>query len=76
MAKSVTEIQKEIQELGPIEKRELLGLLVEDLNHSEDGSLDQVWLHEAQNRFKELKQGNVEGIPASQVFAKVESRLR
>ena len=75
MAKEISEIQADIQQLEALEKRELLGLLVADLEDSSNGELDEVWLKEAQRRFQELKDGSVEGIPASQVFAKLERRL-
>ena len=71
MAKALSEIQK----LGPLQKRELLGFLVTALEDSANGELDAVWLKEAQRRFQELKDGSVQGIPASQVFAKLERRL-
>jgi hypothetical protein len=75
MAKAISEIKSEIQELEPLQKRELLGLLVADLEDSEGGELDEIWLKEAQRRFQELKDGSVKGVPASQVFAKLERRL-
>ncbi|MEX0914455.1 MAG: hypothetical protein WD397_04635 [Wenzhouxiangellaceae bacterium] len=56
-------------------KRELLGLLVTEMEGSENGDLDEIWLREAQLRFQESKDGSAEGIPASQVFAKLERRL-
>lgn len=75
MVKAISEIRAEIQELEPLEKRELLGLLVAELEDSDNGDVDEVWLIEAQRRFQELKDGSVQGIPASQVFAKLERRL-
>lgn len=75
MAKEISEIQAEIQELKPLQKRELLGILVAELDGSENGNLDEIWLKEAQRRFLEVKEGAVEGIPVSEVFAKLESRL-
>jgi len=75
MAKEISEIQADIQQLEALQKRELLGLLVADLEDSSNGGLDEVWLKEAQRRFQELKDGSVQGIPASRVFAKLERRL-
>jgi hypothetical protein len=75
MTKAISEIRAEIQELEPLQKRELLGLLVAELEDSENGEVDEVWLLEAQRRFQELKDGSVQGIPASQVFAKLERRI-
>ena len=75
MAKEISRIHAEIQQLESLQKRELLGLLVADLEGSANGELDEVWLKEAQRRFQELKDGSVQGIPASRVFAKLERRL-
>lgn len=75
MAKAISEIKAEIQELEPLQKRELLGLLVADLEDSEGGEFDAIWLKEAQRRFQELKDGSAQGVPASQVFANLERRL-
>ena len=75
MAKAIFEIRAEIQELEPLQKRELLGLLVAELEDSENREVDEVWLLEAQRRFQELKDGSVQGIPANQVFAKLERRI-
>ncbi len=71
MTKAISEIRAEIQELEPLQKRELLGLLVAELEDSENGEVDEVWLLEAQRRFQELKDGSVQG----QVFAKLERRI-
>jgi hypothetical protein len=75
MTKAISEIRAEIQELEPLQKRELLGLLVAELEDSENAEVDEFWLLEAQRRFQELKDGSVQGIPASQVFAKLERRI-
>ena len=75
MARAISEIKAEIQELEPLQKRELLGLLVADLEGSEGGEFDAIWLKEAQRRFQELKDGSSQGVPASQVFANFERRL-
>lgn len=75
MAKAISEIKAEIEELEPLQKRELLGLLVADLEDSEGGEFDSIWLKEAQRRFQELKDGSAQGIPANQVFANLEHRI-
>ena len=75
MVKAISEIKAEIQELEPLEKRELLGLLVADLEDSEGGEFDAIWLKEAQRRFQELKDGSATVIPANQVFVNLERRL-
>jgi len=75
MAKAISELQAEIQKLEPLQKRELLGRLVAELEGSQSSGLDEIWLKEAQRRFEDLKDGSAKGIPAGQVFAKLEERL-
>jgi len=75
MARALSEMKAEIQELEPLQKRELLGFLVADLEDSEGGEFDSIWLKEAQRRFQELKDGSAQGVPASRVFANLERRL-
>ena len=75
MAKAISELQAEIQKLEPLQKRELLGCLVAELEGSQSSGLDEIWLKEAQRRFEDLKDGSAKGIPAGQVFAKLEERL-
>lgn len=47
-----------------------------DLEGSSNGELDELWLEEAHRRFQELKDGSVQGIPASQVFARLKRTRR
>jgi hypothetical protein len=75
MAKATSEVQANTQELESHKKRELLGLLVADLEDSSNGELDKNWRKEAQRRFQELKDGYAHGIPVNHVFAKLERRL-
>lgn len=75
MAKAVSKSEAEIQELEPLQKRELPGLMVADLEESKSAGLDDIWLKEAQRRFQELKDVSVKGVPASQVLAKLGLRL-
>jgi len=75
MAKAISELQAEIQKLEPLQKCELLGRLVAELEGSQSSGLDEIWLKEAQRRFEDLKDGSAKGVPAGQVFAKLEERL-
>lgn len=75
MAKALSEIRDDIQELELKQKRELLGLLVTELESSGNQDFEEVWLIEAQRRFQQLKDGEVQGIPANQVFAKLNQQI-
>jgi hypothetical protein len=53
----------------------LLRDLIADLDGSMDKDVDKAWLEEAERRYKEVKAGEVELIPAEEVFAQARARL-
>jgi len=73
---TIKEIEKEFLNLSEAEKREVLRLLIADLEMETDENVERAWLEEAQRRYKELKDGLVETIPASEAIAKARERLR
>jgi putative addiction module component (TIGR02574 family) len=46
---------------------------LDDLSEEES---DRLWAEEAERRFADYKAGNVEAIPADEVFAHLRARLR
>jgi hypothetical protein len=49
--------------------------IVADLDGERDPEVEKAWLEEAQRRFRELKDGVVEAIPAQEVFKNARDRL-
>ncbi len=76
MARSVQEIQQEIQELSLVEKESLLRALVLELDVATDPEIDALWLDEAQRRGQEIDEGLVQCVPAEDVFKRLESTLK
>jgi len=76
MARSVQEIQQEIQKLSLVEKEGILRALVIELDMAADFEIDALWLAEAQRRGQEIDEGLVECVPAEDVFKRLESTLK
>jgi hypothetical protein len=69
------EIYKEIHDLSESEKRDLLRVLVAELDEPAMPDVEKAWLIEAQRRYQELVEGKVKGIPGPMVFEHLRSRL-
>lgn len=76
MAKTIEDIEKEIRSLSADDRMHLLRDLIADLDGSMDEDVEKVWLDEAERRYKELKEGEVEIILAEEVFTQARTRLK
>ena len=47
-----------------------------DLDGGMDEDVEKAWLEEAERRYKELKEGEVELIPAEEVFTRARAQLK
>jgi hypothetical protein len=70
------EMEAALQSLNDAEKIQLLKRLIEELDSDSDEEIEQLWLVEAQKRLKELKEGLVQPVPASEVIAIARDRLK
>jgi putative addiction module component (TIGR02574 family) len=75
MAHPIEKIEAEIRSLSAAEKVELLRSLIAELDAPADRDVERAWLEEAQSRYREFENGQVEGIPGERVFKNVRSRL-
>ena len=50
--------------------------LIADLDGDMDQDVEEAWLVEVERRYKEIKEGSAELIPAEEVFARVRARLK
>lgn len=75
MVRAVLEIYKEIHNLSESEKKDLLRVLVAELDAPALPDVEKAWLIEAQRRYRELVDGKVKGIPGPMVFERLRSRL-
>jgi len=76
MAKTIEDIENEIRSLSVDDRMHLLRDLIADLDGGMDRDVEKAWLEEAERRYKEVKEGNVELIPAEEVFARARARLQ
>ncbi|MCC5869256.1 MAG: addiction module protein [Gammaproteobacteria bacterium] len=76
MARPVSEIYEEIQQLSDPEKDRLLRALVAELDGPPDSNVEKAWLDEAQRRYLELEHGRVKAVPGEVVFERLRTRLR
>ena len=75
MAKTIEDIENEIRSLSVDDRMHLLRDLIADLDGGMDKDVEKAWLEEAERRYKEVKEGNVELIPAEEVFARAKAGL-
>ena len=72
----MVELEEELLKLSEPEKKQLLRRLIADLDKGRDEDVRRAWLEEAQRRYKELKDGVVQAVPAKEAIAKARERLR
>ena len=72
---TIEELEEELLKLSEPEKKQLLRRLIADLDEGRDEDAEQAWLKEAQRRYKELKDGVVNAVPAGEAIARARERL-
>ncbi len=75
MSRAIKEIEDEIRSLSKDEQRELLRVLIDELDAPADPNVERAWLETSQRRYKELIEGRVKGVPGPLVFERLRSRL-
>jgi putative addiction module component (TIGR02574 family) len=76
MARSVAIIQEEIRQLSVAEKEEVLRALLEELDGPPDPDVEAAWLEEVERRAREIESGQVQCVPAEEVFRKLDTLLK
>jgi putative addiction module component (TIGR02574 family) len=76
MARLLAKIQQEIRGLSGPEKEALLRLLWEELDGPSDPGVEAAWLEEVRRRGQEIDAGQVELVPADQVFRELGAGLK
>lgn len=78
MAHSLAEIEDDALGL-PAEQRARLALRLltslDEYGSESPAEIEKLWMVEADRRFRELRDGVVQGIPARQVFAELRAKL-
>jgi putative addiction module component (TIGR02574 family) len=76
MASKIKELYEKAMRLDEEERQKLVRLLEEadDSRDSKD-EIERNWNNEASRRYKDYKDGKVDGIPADEVFRRLEDRF-
>ncbi len=71
MSRAVKAIAAEALELPSTARAELASQFLDSLDNLTDEESDQLWAEEAERRYAEYKAGNVEAVPAEEVFERL-----
>lgn len=69
-------LEREVRALGPHEKAALARTLIEDLDASLDQDAEQVWVEEAQRRYKAYLSGELDAVPGEEAMQRARQRLK
>ena len=71
---SVQELEAALLKLPNQERARLAEVLINSLD--EENEIAQAWTDEAERRLGELRSGEVQGVPAEEVFARIRARIQ
>ena len=76
MSTQLEDIQKQVRSLAPNEKAALARLLIEELDQTFDGDVEQLWIDEAQRRYQAYLKGEIKAQPGDEVMTRARARLK
>jgi putative addiction module component (TIGR02574 family) len=76
MSRDPKDIAAEALELPLTARAELASRLLDSLDDLSEEENDQLWAQEAERRYAEYKAGNIEAVPAEEVFARLRARRK
>ena len=76
MPMTLSSIEREVLDLPTSQRAELAERILVSLDEEARGEVDSRWAQEAERRIDEYDRGDVNGIPASEVFAKARRILQ
>ena len=76
MSKDLKDIAAAALELPLRQRAELASQLLGSLDDLSEEENDELWAHEAERRYAQYKAGNIEAIPAEEVFARLRARKK
>lgn len=76
MATSFEELEKEVRSLDSRQKAVLAHILIQDLDTTVDENSEQLWIEEAQRRYKEFKEGKIEALSGDEVMRRARNHLK
>lgn len=76
MSTNFKELEKEARALGSREKAALARTLIEDLDATLDRDAEQLWIEEAQRRYKAYLSGELKAVPGEEAMQRARQRLK
>ena len=76
MSALLDELEKQSRLLTAQEKATLARILIESLDESISGDVEQLWIAESQRRYKSYLKGEIETHPGDEVMSRARSRLK
>ena len=76
MSRDLKDIAAEALELPVSARAELAGQLLDSLDDLSEEENERLWANEAARRYAEYKAGNIQGVDAEEVFARLRSRKK
>ena len=70
------DLEMQARALPSKDKAALARLLIEELDTSVDGDVEQLWIEEAQRRYDAYQRGEVEALPGDEVMSRARNRLK
>lgn len=75
MSQDLLELEQKASQLPDDERAQLALFLLESLEPSEDGGIEEAWRIEAESRLSEIERGEAHLAPADEVFENLRRRL-
>ena len=76
MARNLNEIEQEVMRLSAKDRVSLMERLIGALDTEVEDDVEELWLHEAEQRYEAYRQGQLKPSPANQVFEEAASKLK
>ncbi len=76
MARKLSEIEYEAMQLSPRERGLLVSRLLATLDPGKDVNAEELWLEEAERRYKKYRAGGIGSKPAERAFEDAKERLK
>lgn len=75
MSQDLLELEQKASQLPDDERAQLALFLLESLEPTEDGEIEEAWRIEAESRLSEIERGAALLVPAEEVFENLRHRL-
>jgi len=76
MSANLEKIEEEAFSLSAQERARLAMNLIKSLDNYDDTDAEGLWLQEAERRYREYREGKLQGRPADDVFREAFSKVR